>query len=207
MKKYSIDYVKSTLAELGYFLFEDQEYTDCKKKLSFCDIEGYKYRLSLDSVFTNIRTKQNLLYRFSTRNIFTIDNIILWISKNNKSFVLMSNNFTRSSDRNLIFKCLLCGKEWGTSWNDISSNKGCPPCSKKRVGLQKRIPLSEVLKKFEENDIKILREEDYVLTEQKIDCQCIKCGYLWKTDYHHVSLGDLAQNASPLAEKKEFRNF
>lgn len=206
-RKYSTLEVKSEFEKFGLFMLDEDQYFSCKEKVDIKDLRGYKYSISFDAFKTNIRTGQKRLFEFSTSNRFSLENIILWIKNERKTYSFVSGVFTRASDRNLILKCRNCLHEWNTSWNDMQTGKGCPPCSKKRVGLKKRISKDIVFKAFEDNCVRILNKSDYVLTEQKVDCECMKCGFLWKTDYHHIRRGQACPKCKSSLGEKRIQKF
>lgn len=187
--KISISYINKILEERGYYLESGQTYKSSQEKMIIFDQEGYKYSISIGSFINNIAHKCKSLYRFSTRNYFSIENIKLWINKNNKTFSLKSEIFINSRKRNLAFLCSICNNEWNSCWNDIMSNRGCPPCALKTSGEKHRISIDEVIKMFEENSIEIIDPSSYTITEEKVFSKCKKCGYEWFTDYHHVRNG------------------
>jgi hypothetical protein len=187
--KNSISYINNILEERGYYLKTGQTYESCKEKMIVLDHEGYKYFISIDSFFNNITHKCKSLYKFSTRNKFTIENMNLWLKKSNKTFSLVSAEFTKTINRDLIFCCHICNNEWNSSWNGVMSNRGCPLCALKTSGEKRRISIDEVIKMFEENLIEIIDPSSYTITEEKVFSKCKKCGYEWFTDYHHVRNG------------------
>lgn len=185
----SFSVVQRHIESRGYLLEEGQEYFSDKTKLNIFDKDGYKYCLCYGSFKINEKHDCKSLYRFSTRNKFSIDNIKLWIDKNGKSFCLIDGEFIHARERNLLLCCDFCNHKWKSSWNDIMSNKGCPVCNREVAGLKHRIPLEKVIQLFEENDITILDLSSYTITEEKVFCECKKCGHKWHTDYHHVKNG------------------
>jgi hypothetical protein len=144
-KKHSIGFVKQYLNNYGYGLFLD-EYIDSKNRMVMADEEEYKYFLTFD-FFRSAMKNKSLPWRFDSGNPFTVENIKKWVSLSEKNFILISDKYTKSRDRNLIFYCLSCEKEWKTCWNDISSNgRECPNC-------QKSYGESKISSFFDKNEI------------------------------------------------------
>lgn len=77
--------------------------------------------------------KPNFIY---TSNSYSLQNIKLWCKLNNKPFDVISKIYL-DSKTNLQWKCLKnnCGEIFEASWNDINSDRGCPYCAGKKVGI------------------------------------------------------------------------
>jgi len=186
MEKYTLSEASKIFEGRGLRLLPNQTYEGVFAKLHAQDSEGYKYSISFDALKTNIRTGKTSCYKFSTRNIFTVDNILLWISKNNKTYRMISRHFTRSSGRDILMECKLCSRQWVTSWNDLLNSKGCFECSTKRAGLQRRIPLGKVIEEFAKQKLTILDPSSYISTAIKVLVKCNVCDYEFSTDYHSI---------------------
>ena len=115
------------------FYYIEGEYLGLEQKITFGDIDGYKYHVSFSGVKTAI--KRNIsspgygLERFSTSNKFTDYNIDRWIEIEHKEFSIFSGTFTDSQNRNLELLCSKCGELWFSKWSNIKSGKGCPHCA------------------------------------------------------------------------------
>jgi predicted Zn-ribbon and HTH transcriptional regulator len=188
-RRYLLSEVESSLNKRGYFLIEGQRYTSCNQKLEIKDSEGYKYFLSYDAFLSNSKGNYNSLYRFSTRNKFTLENIILWIVSESKPYNLLSDKFTKSIDRNLELKCSVCDNIWFASWNDIMSGKGCPICGIIKSGIKRRTPLDIVLEGFKKVNAILLNPNEYKTTKEDVLAKCLICGCEWITDYSHIRRG------------------
>jgi hypothetical protein len=128
------------------------EYNGKKTKFVLEDVDGYKCETTYIN-FYNCITRKCQIERFSSRNIFTIDNIKRWLVLNGKNIELLSNDF-RGARLSLNWKCLNkdCLGEFDMSWNVVSVKNrlhvcGCPYCApyNKRVG--------------EKNNFAILRQD------------------------------------------------
>ena len=201
--KYSTQSVEKILEEKGYGLLEGEEYKSIKEKLNIIDLEGYKYSISLDLFFI----KENNFHRFFTGNIFTTENIKLWLIKNNKNFSFVSGEYTGARDKNLKFICHNCGNVWNTSWNDASNDHGCPICVLKNRSINRKIKIDKVLKLFQDNNISIIDIDEYIDTETKIYCLCNKCNYKWYTDYRHVKSEKGCPKCSSSHGEKRIQKF
>ena len=127
--RYVYEEVKEIVNNLGYELISKEYYY--KNKIIFKDKEGYYYFCMLSGLIKNKTAKQ-----FFPSNPYTIQNIKLWCKLNNKSFELLSDTYI-DAHKDLKWKCLKegCGEEFGSSWNHINNNRGCPFCNGRQVGL------------------------------------------------------------------------
>lgn len=124
-KRANLNIAKLVFKENGFELLST-EYINARTKLLAKDSEGYKVFITLD----NLKSGKNP-QRFYQGNIYTIENIKLWLKKNNCNFSIVSNEFISAINK-LEFKCLK-GHYFETSWNKVQSqNIGCPFCAKSK---------------------------------------------------------------------------
>jgi hypothetical protein len=206
-QKLSIESVESFLDSVGLKIFGDYTYNDCFSKMSLIDIEGYKYSLSLDSIKTNVRSGNKSFQKVSKNNIFSNENIQMWIFKNDKKYCIIDGIFESARTRNLKMRCEVCGQEWTTNWNSLESGRGCEPCSRKSAGNKRRISINDVIDEFLKNDIILLDESSYTKTEEKVLVECLLCGHRWETDYHHVRKGRSCPLCKSSRGERRVKNF
>lgn len=120
---YTIHEVNEIFGSYGYSLLTT-EYKNVNTKLSVEDKDGYKYSLTLGAFKLSLKNNQ-LPYKFSTRNLFSTENIIKWIEESDKDYVYVSGIFKTAIIKNIKLKCLQCGNKWFTSWNYIQTGRGC----------------------------------------------------------------------------------
>jgi hypothetical protein len=89
--------------------------------------EGYILRCSLENIMLGKKTPfvNNL-------NIFSIDNIKLWLSNNSKNFTILENQKYINNSTKLSFIC----KEHGifiNNWGNIQNGRCCKKCSTKNM--------------------------------------------------------------------------
>jgi len=127
--KYTFEEVKELVNNLGYELIS-KEY-NYKVKIIFKDKEGYYYNCKLGDLLKNKTAKI-----FFPSNPYTIHNIKLWVETNQKPFILVSKEYI-NAHKDLKWKCLKegCGEEFGSNWNHINNNRGCPFCDGRQVGI------------------------------------------------------------------------
>ena len=102
-------------------------------------MKGYKYYVQL-TCFTYNSYKPN---RFSTENIYTIDNIKHYIQIKNIDSCLLSDNYIRNTSP-LIWKCH-CGDVFNCSWADFYSGKHqCNKCSMEDINAKKSYTMMKI---------------------------------------------------------------
>lgn len=103
-----------------------KEYINARSKLLAKDKDGYKVLISLDNLSRG-KTPQ----RFYQYNPYTIENIQIWLNKNNCNFRIISTKFV-SANSKLEFQCFK-GHVFSTSWNKIQSQHvGCAICTQSK---------------------------------------------------------------------------
>lgn len=155
----------------------EKDFINLQQKLSLIDDDGYKYYTKYAVV------KQNgTACKFSSSNLYSIENIHLWLRKNNKTFSLISDIFI-SATKKLYWKCNTCGSMWDNSWATISTNVGCPYCKGKRVnetnGVGYLYPY--LFEEFDYNKNNISLYDITIGSHIDIWWECKKCKCSWKT--------------------------
>lgn len=76
-------------------------------------------------------------------------------------------------------KCLKCGLEWNPIPNSLLRRHGCPECSKNAWVKKRTFTQEEFERRIKKNNpnIKILGE--YTKSANRIECECLICGYKW----------------------------
>lgn len=122
---YTIDNIKLwlSISRPDFILFDDFIFINIKQKISIIDKEGYKYCVSIDNL------KKSKPSKFGNGNIYTINNIALWLSKNKPHLILISSNFCNSKSI-LKFYCKNCDSYSNITWdNMLTWNTDCESCS------------------------------------------------------------------------------
>jgi len=121
-----IEEVRKEFEDRGYLLL-DNEYINNRTKLNCCDVEGFKYAITLISL-KDERTKEPS--KFAKYNPHTIDNINNFIKINNLNVELLSEEFTSMNKDKLLFKCE-CGNEYSVCLEHFIRYKmfKCKKCS------------------------------------------------------------------------------
>lgn len=200
--------VKNIFHTHGLYLLENK-YLNTYGKMRCVDEEGYKYCISLSDLCGK-KNRKSIATKFNVANPYTVENIKLWISQNNKSFYLYSNDFSGVVDSNLLFKCKKCGEIWNAQWSSVyHMSSGCPYCNGKRVSISKSLGFL-----FPE----LLCEWDYEMNNRtpfeflprsgkKVWWICQQCGHRWSAiiiNRTKVHTGCPACSMSGIAKKIYF---
>lgn len=134
-EQYTYIKAKEYVKTLGFEIigdFSDNEIIKTKQKIILRDSFGYLYI----SIINNL--KNDFKPRFTHKsNPYSIQNIKLWCKLNNKPFELVDEQEYKDSNIFLKWKCLKeeCGEIFEATWICISTERGCPFCASKQVGL------------------------------------------------------------------------
>lgn len=121
-----IEQVKKEFINKGYTpIFE--KYINANGKLDATDNEGYKVYINIDSLRTN-----NSSPKFENSNPYVIDNIKLWLSKNNSKYKLLSEIYINAKHK-LDWYCADCNSIFKSDWDKIQSGGGCGACYGRQV--------------------------------------------------------------------------
>jgi len=136
------------------FKYISGEYLSNESKLTIQDKDGYKYYTSFTLIKIAIRnikkgSKNNGLLRFDESNLYTIENMKLFLKNENMPFNFIDGEFINAHKTNLIFECHNCENKWNANWNNIKNGKECPACAMSK-GEKK-------ISKFLENNLKITK--------------------------------------------------
>ena len=100
-----------------------------------------------------------------------------------KGYVLLSNEYTRSSDKNLL---IWCGKEghepYYTRWNDIKTGYGCRQCAIEENANRKRHSYEHVKNIIESNG-DMLISDNYVNNLTDLEIKCGKWNNIYKAPF------------------------
>jgi transcription elongation factor Elf1 len=190
-EKYTLEKIKEKLLKYGFVLDDNQEYINANTKIDFHDGEGYRYSFSMHCLDSAYKREFKVGRTFEKRNKYALENMKLWLKKNNKKFSFTCEEYKGSHCSNIVFECEICNHKWITAWSNIySSNTGCPNCGRE----------SSANKNSERNltDIYNLKflypflvdEWDYIKNEKtpekytpksnlKVYWICSGCGYKW----------------------------
>lgn len=178
-------YIKNTINNFGYELL-DSEYKNNSGKLSLVDSLGYKYYMPYASIRDKKRGK-----KFHPSNLYTIENIHLWLSLNKVGYKLLSEKYigngTNKDKRKEQILKWLCpeGHKFYAIWNDIYNGQGCNICNKHTKTceeFEKEISIKygkeyTLLGKYEKSNLPILVRHNKCGTEWYIRPANLLNGY------------------------------
>lgn len=98
--------------------------------------------------------------------------------------IVVLGEYSGSSNR-IYVKCKKCGYEWAPIANSIKTGGvGCPNCAG-----NKALTNEQFLKRVKELSPSIIIRSKYNNSKSLIECECLKCGYEWKTKASSLMLG------------------
>lgn len=133
-------------------------YINCCTKLNIEDIDGYKYSLAFDTIQVDYKYNRDF-NKFNSNNIYTIDNIRLWLKLNNINYQLLSDNYI-SATSYLKWECPK-GHIFNMTWNNFQNGKRCGECqnSKGEIKIENYLKHSNIyfLKEYKINECRNIR--------------------------------------------------
>jgi len=115
---------------------------------------------------------------------------------------LLSKQYLNNKEK-LECRCVKCNHIWFISFGNIMLGHGCPECD-----AQTRRHTYEYVKQYYlDRNIKLLSLH-YVNNKQRLECQCLRCGYVWLARFDGVvskgyGCSQCAGLLSPSVEKVE----
>lgn len=149
----------------------DFKVESCNQQIHYMDKDGYKYNYSW-SQFKH-RINKTPIQKISQSNIYSIENIKLYLKLNNITSELLSDTFTKVTDWNLEFSCSNCGKEFVCSWNKFKRRRYyfCDECLVSVSGVYKdKKDRNEVIENFKKIGLTVKNINEYVGSCVNIEC-------------------------------------
>lgn len=81
------------------------------------------------------------------------------------------------SHKPLRIHCKRCGHEWEVPPYNLLRGTGCPECAL----TNKRKPIEHFIEEVRQINSSIEIIGPYKSTDTPIECECLICGYIWKT--------------------------
>ena len=188
--EYNVEKVKSIFIAKGYIpLFES--YKNSKQKLDFINKDGYKGCISLNK----INDIDKCLY-FAVFNPFVLYNINRYCEINDLRCRIYDNQEYGGIDCHLKARCLVCGKDFYTTWHTIRSKrhnkyrKCCKECSNyfTHKNDMKKYDINTVNQIFSDHGLTLL-EKNYIDNKTKMACMS-KDGYKGILSLHGLLAGN-----------------
>jgi predicted nucleic acid-binding Zn-ribbon protein len=122
---------------------------------------------------------------------------------------LKSKNMKRlspylGSSKRIEIRCLVCTYRWDTTFFNINiQDHGCPACND--VTLSNDDVDLFIIK----NNLNIMRMDNYIHYDVKINWRCLCCGEIWKNSYHNImsKLINSCPDCSCRKNEKIVKNF
>jgi len=124
-RRLDYNFIKCYVENLGFELLSTS-YKNNSQKLILKSKDSYIHYISLGHLQEGKTSNE-----FHTANIFTIDNIKLWLIKEQKDFVLLSSQY-KNAESKLQWKCIKCDYVWNSSWTSIQQGKECSHCNRSK---------------------------------------------------------------------------
>lgn len=156
---------------------------DCELD-DYIDIEdstGYKYNYKIAPLYISILNNREF-QKFTSRNKYSFDNIILWVSLNCDSFSVLDGYYNGAFEKTIQLQCFECGNTWFNTWSNIKKDRKCPYCAGKLVFDKNNLSLvypKLVLDWSNKNEKDI--SEYTVSSGKKVFWKCHICSQEWKT--------------------------
>lgn len=204
-KKIALEEAQEDFVKKNYIpLFE--EYNGCLGNLLISTQEGYKGYMNLN----NLKNGQNLGI-FHKLNPYTVNNINLWCKLNNKSFKLLSEEYTKNSIK-LKWQCLKenCGEIFESTWADIHQGRGCGFCRGFQVGLSNCLATKNPELAKEWHPTKNGELTPYKITansNKKVWWQCLECSNEWRAIIGDRNIGKGCPQCNKSKGEKEINNY
>jgi hypothetical protein len=181
---YTIQNIERFLKEEYSFLTLEtgQKWKGNNKHLTFFDSGGYKYYLIFDAVMRYYAKSDAFPPYCDPANIYSIENISLWISKNKRPFYLVENQIYTGARGKLLFKCHNCHPDevpFESDWISIQRGRGCGLCSSSQIGKYNNLKYKypKIAKDWDYSlNYPVLPEEVSSHSASKYYWHCSDCG-------------------------------
>ena len=179
--KWTYELVKEYVESLGYELISEK-YINIDERLCFKDLEGYYYMMS----FYNLCFQKNNPQKFQPSNLYTIQNIKLFIELNNLNFKLLNTVYKNNSN-----KLVLQDNEG--YFYEISLNNfiTCKNSKKFHKFNSYTIQNIKLWCKLHNKPFKLLNNQKYNGSDKKLKWQCLKddCGEIFESNWGSIISG------------------
>lgn len=149
------------LSDKGWKLQENETYTNMNTYINVINEDGYKARTTV----TYVKSCDANIDIIGKCNPFTIENINLYMIKNNLPYTVLSEEYNSNVD-NLLIKCNKCNETFYRAWSKFQNKTGmlCPNCR-----LKSKSYLEWLVKMWlKENDISFVMEKRFYDCRNKI---------------------------------------
>lgn len=199
MKKISnFEDIKKEIKEMFNYTIIDTEYINRRTKMSFIDVDGYKYYSSISNLY-----RVGYGNPFHTLNPYTLENIKNWMKLNNRTDTLISTEYISNGTKNRKHKLqFICqkGHRFDMTWSGYHQGRGCPKCVRR---YEDREGYIETLQEMYKDEYIILG--DYVNSQTKTLMKHTKCGHEWLVTPNSMTQGHGCPKCSHKRGKEHYR--
>lgn len=102
------------------------------------------------------------------------------------SDIILPNDDFINVKTKMLFRCVVCGKEWMMTWDGFSKIKRCTNCVR-----YSRISIEQIIHKMKSinPNISISENVEYRHNKQKLECTCSVCGRIWGASWANLQKG------------------
>jgi len=175
--------IRKYVESVGYFIVdENYVYHNSKDRVNLKDDDGYLYNIEISSIHQCIR-KNTVLERFHKQNPFSLDNIYLWVNKNNRPYTIKEGEYISTGGKTFLLVCKNCFSEWTSSWANMLRGCNCPYCGHVKVkeenSLGAMFPFLEKEWDYEKNSKSPFLYS--IGSSQRAFWICSNCGNKWNS--------------------------
>lgn len=197
MKKSRFEEMKDFFKSKGLNVLT-KEYRNRDQKIECKNRDGYKVVISYQKL------KAGRIPRpFSKHNPNTIENIKLFLEKENIPLKLLSNEFKSACNHKLRWGCEK-GHVFESTWNNVQQGNRCPECAIEKNSLKQTYTLEKYIEKIKDiHGDKYEVVGEYTNTRGRVKIKC-DCGNVWEP-YAHSLLNGFGCKRCGLKKRSENR--
>lgn len=169
--------IKNKVESCGYIFID--AYQRARMRIIIQDDFGYKYDVEYRSLDRNKRN-----YFADAGNPFTIENINLFLQKDNREYSLCEDNIYINNSTNMKWFCFNCENYFDSIWDLVySGNRKCGICTEHQViretSFAYLFPKYAKEMIYSENNIDLYKTPKF--SNERVCWKCSDCGHEWDT--------------------------
>lgn len=91
----------------------------------------------------------------------------------------------------ILCRCMVHECNWESRPGELLKGHGCPQCYSERIGNALRLSQEEFEDRLQKVNPNIVLVGEYVNASTHTECECKKCGYIWKPNLNNLIYGKL----------------
>lgn len=159
--------INITIKDKFNFVLLNVNIKNNKKYLTLVDNEGYKYYISYSNLKQYYINNTSKPTRFGKGNMYTVENINLWLKLNGKPFQLIEEKFITATSK-MKFKCSE-NHIFKTTWNDVySGGASCSTCgqSKGEIRIENWLLLNNFVKIYDDKYVNLIENPNNYICQK-----------------------------------------